>query len=204
MERLAAQGDNSDSAYDAIFAQREQRGVDEFDVRRWQYLIRYFRGGRLIDLGTLDSLVPLMAKELYPRAEVWGMDKAEDAIKTMRERYPEVIYEVGDIYKTQFPTGYFSYVVLGEVLEHLEEPEKCLKEAFRILKSGGTLALSVPEEEAREPGAVDIRHLWSFSIKDVRELLGAYGKVKIKVSGSKWFPRYRYAWPIILGWCYKN
>jgi SAM-dependent methyltransferase len=34
--------------------------------------------------------------------------------------------------------------VLGEVLEHVEEDEKALEEAARVLRPGGVLALSVP------------------------------------------------------------
>lgn len=38
----------------------------------------------------------------------------------------------------------FDTALLCEVLEHLENPEKVLKEAFRILKTGGMLIISTP------------------------------------------------------------
>lgn len=38
----------------------------------------------------------------------------------------------------------FDTALLCEVLEHLENPEKVLREAFRILKNGGKLIMSTP------------------------------------------------------------
>ena len=35
-------------------------------------------------------------------------------------------------------------VLCCEVLEHLEEPQKAIKEIYRVLKQGGELILSVP------------------------------------------------------------
>jgi len=38
----------------------------------------------------------------------------------------------------------YDTAILCEVLEHLEDPEKVLREAFRILKKGGNLIMSTP------------------------------------------------------------
>ena len=207
MERLAQQSDkNSSSAYDEIFLQRSTKGIDEFDLRRWKVLLKYFRGGRLIDLGCLDSLVSVLAKKKYPKSECWGIDQAGEAIKAMLEMNPEIHYEVGDVYNTKFPTNYFNYVVMGELLEHLEYPEKAVMEAFRILKPEGILAISTPLEEAREPGAVDPeRHLWSFTADDIYDLIKPYAIIRdSKYLHSIYFPTYKYAFPNIVVWAEKN
>lgn len=205
MKRLTENGEaNSPLAYDGIYQKRKDIGVDEFDHRRWKRLLKHFRGGKLADLGCLDSLIPKLAHEKYPHSEVWGLDLAEKAIEDMRKEYPFAFFEVGDVYSTQFPPRYFDYVVAGELMEHLDDPAAFLKEAFRILKRGGTLALSTPKEEAVEPGAVDAeRHLWSFSVDDIYELLEPYGQVTIEVLGSRYFPIYKYAFPSIIAYCKK-
>ena len=168
-------------------------------LRRWQKLVRFFKGGRLIDLGCLDSLIPQIAKEKYPKAEVWGLDYADEVIKFYGEKYPGINYIVGDVYKTHFPSGYFDYVVAGELIEHLERPGDFLREAFRILRPKGYFMLSTPLEEAVEPGAVDERrHLWSYTKEDVHELLGQYGNVRVNVLRSKWWPKYKYAFPTMV------
>lgn len=196
---------NSPLEYDKIFLARQKKGVDEFDLRRWKKLLKPYKGGRLIDLGCLDSLVPKLARERFPDAEIWGIDLAEEAIRKMKETDPQTVYTVADVYNTGIPREYFGYAVAGEIMEHLEEPEKFLKEAFRILRPGGILALSVPKEEAVEPGAVDPdRHLWSYSMSDILALLSPYGDVKIETLGSKFFPFYRYSFPNIIAWCKKK
>ena len=49
-----------------------------------------------------------------------------------------------DIHRLPFPDGSFDKVLMSEVLEHLAEDRQAMREVFRLLKPGGTLALSVP------------------------------------------------------------
>ena len=204
MKRLTDKNINSPEEYDRIFFERAKKEVDEFDLKRWKLLLSYYRKkGRLVDLGCLDSIAPVLAKDKYPTSEVWGLDQSKEAISVMSEKYPQVHWVVGDVYNTKFPSLYFDYVIVGELLEHLEYPEKFLKEAFRILKKGGYLALSVPKDETK--GEVDgDRHLWSFSIKDIRNLLDPYGKTKIRLLRSKYFPIYEYHHKNILAFTSKQ
>ena len=206
MIRMKVQNDsNSPTEYDQIFLQRKENGVDKQDLRRWKRLLKHYRGSRLIDLGCLDSEIPSLIKDRFPRAEVWGIDLAGSSIQQMKEKYPWVFYEVMDVYKTKYPDNYFGYAVAGEILEHLEHPVKFIKEAMRILRPGGILALSTPKEEFIEPGAVDKeRHLWSFSKADLELLLDGYGEVSIDVIGSKYFPVYEYHFPTLLAYCKKK
>ncbi len=46
--------------------------------------------------------------------------------------------------KTDFPDGYFRYIIMAEVIEHLWEDKKALEEVNRILSADGRLLLSVP------------------------------------------------------------
>jgi SAM-dependent methyltransferase len=49
-------------------------------------------------------------------------------------------------YELPFSDESFDCVILSEVLEHLHEDRRALAEIGRVLKPGGTLALSVPRE----------------------------------------------------------
>lgn len=206
MERLNWKNINNSEEYNRIFQERNEKEVDSQDLRRWKKLLKYFQGGKLIDLGCLDSLIPIMAKKKNLKSECWGMDYAELSIIEMRKKYPFINYEIGDILNTKFPDNYFDYAILGEVLEHLEKPALAIKEAFRILKIDGILALSTPLEEIREIGAKDKeRHLWSFDAEDIRMMIKPYGEIKkIEIMGSQYFPKYVYNFPNILAWIIKK
>jgi ubiquinone/menaquinone biosynthesis C-methylase UbiE len=89
-------------------------------------------------------------------------------------------------------------------LEHLDDPAIFIKEAMRILKPKGWIAISVPHKETMA-GEVDGKnHLWSFDKEDLFGLLKNYGRVKIKILGSQHFPMYKYKFPSLLAWCQKN
>ena len=207
---LEGPGKNSPAEYDRIFSERALKGKDPGDIRRWKRLIRRFRGGILLDIGCLDSLIFFFLKKHFSdkRFAYVGIDVAAKAIAEMSRRYqaePRARFEVRDAYAMEFPDAIFDYVVVGEVLEHLEGPKRAVAEAFRVLRSGGWLAASVPLNEAIEPGAVDReRHLWSFTAGDMLELMRPYGTVKIERLGSRHFPTYQYCFPTLLAFCRKK
>ena len=205
MKRLNQQNLNTAEEYNKIFKDRANQGISQQDLRRWQLLLRYYKGGKILDIGCLDSRIPFIVKISHSNAEIWGIDIANEALKKMKEKYGFVNYELRDLYDTKFEDKYFDYVVMGEILEHLEEPEKGIKEAMRILKNGGTLALSTPLNEIREKGAVDAEHhLWSFDIQDILKMLKPYSSIRIKTMGSEYLPKYIYHFPIILAYCKKK
>ena len=205
MIRLAKENLNDGQEYDRIFQARQEIDQNWQDLRRWKKLLRFFRGGNILDIGCLDSNIPVTAMALYPKTQAWGIDIAEESIYVMRKKFPEVNYEVQDLYKMTFKDGFFDYVVIGDVLVHLEAPQDAVKEAVRVLKPKGGLAVSTPLEEANEPGAVDhARHLWSFSVQDMIDLLRPHGKVTSAILGSQYFPKYKYAWPSLLAYLHKK
>lgn len=207
MKRLIYEHKNSAEEYDRIFRERAKKEPAWTDMRRWEKLIAKYRGGSILDIGCLDSQIPRLVVERFPNAEVWGIDIASQAMAALKAMpMPgNVFYVVMDLYEMKFKDGEFDYAVMGEVLEHLERPKSAVEEAVRVLRPGGTLAVSVPLNEASEPGAVDAeRHIWSYTIADLVSLLRPYGRVKTAVLGSRHFPRFRYAFPTAIAWLKKK
>ena len=54
---------------------------------------------------------------------------------------PDYLCSADDI---PVPNGSYDMVLMTEVLEHLEKPVEVLKEAYRILKPGGEIIITMP------------------------------------------------------------
>lgn len=59
-------------------------------------------------------------------------------------RLPGITLQYANIYQMPYPDATFDAVILSEVLEHLDDDVAALKEAYRVLKSGGVVAITVP------------------------------------------------------------
>jgi SAM-dependent methyltransferase len=77
--------------------------------------------------------------------DIVGIDNNEFAISRLKEFDETLQVEAGDIVNIQYPDNHFSgYISMG-VVEHFEEgPQAPLNEAFRLLKPGGLIFVSVP------------------------------------------------------------
>jgi len=74
---------------------------------------------------------------------VFGVDVSEVAIGTLREKGMDGIAAI--IPPIPLPSNYFDVVIATELLEHLNRPEKALKEMVRVSKPGGSVIITVPD-----------------------------------------------------------
>jgi SAM-dependent methyltransferase len=58
--------------------------------------------------------------------------------------FENVQFEAGSAEHLGFPDESFDIVLCSDVVEHLENPEKCFAEIRRVLKSGGTAIITTP------------------------------------------------------------
>jgi ubiquinone/menaquinone biosynthesis C-methylase UbiE len=112
-------------------------------------------------------------------------------LKRIKQQVSFPVYpSSADVYELPFKENTFHLVIMAEVLEHLSEPQKALKEILRILKSGGTLIISVPYKEkisyqicihCNKPTPTH-SHLHSFDEKKLIELVSQAGFKPVKLS----------------------
>lgn len=73
--------------------------------------------------------------------ETWGIDIHPRAVELSQKRNLENV-RLGDAADLPFPDQEFSHIICCEVLQNLEQDEKGVAEAYRVLKPGGFYYIS--------------------------------------------------------------
>lgn len=74
-----------------------------------------------------------------------GVDYSDRRIELGRKAVPDLPIEKGDIYNLKWSDGELAaYVSLGVVEHNVDGPQAALREAFRVLRRGGVILVSVP------------------------------------------------------------
>ena len=98
----------------------------------------------LLDAGCGEGFVSDIFLKAMPDAQITGFDVLEDSVKLARLRNPRASFAVGDIYNIEALDNTYDVVYCFEVLEHLHEPDRALREMARVAKHH--VVLSVPHE----------------------------------------------------------
>jgi SAM-dependent methyltransferase len=79
-----------------------------------------------------------------------GLDISENTIERLQSLFPQHEFIRGDIRNTGFPDGSFDALFSWGAFEHFENgPGECLRESFRVLRTGGYLFITVPFDNWR-------------------------------------------------------
>lgn len=120
-------------------------------MRAYEEAAERSRGLRVLDLGCNNGYgTNLIASRA---ASVVGCDVSQSAVADARRRYPAIDFHHIDGIALPFGDVAFDAVVSFQVIEHIVEAERYLREIRRILKPGGMALLSTPNAAIRlDPG----------------------------------------------------
>lgn len=109
-------------------------------------IMTWIRKGSLLDVGAGDGLITYKLKAK-------GVENDKYALELAKSKNVDVVY--GDVYNLDKSVKYDN-VYLGDVIEHLEFPEKGLSEIHDILNDKGYLYIVTPP--ARPDGKVQDKY----------------------------------------------
>lgn len=100
-------------------------------------------GSRVLDLGCAFGFGTRLPAR---RFKTYGHDLSAPYIERARRSLPDVTFTVGPADSVPYPDAFFDAVLLLDVLEHVPDDAAVLREIARVLRPGGTLILSVPNQ----------------------------------------------------------
>lgn len=100
-------------------------------------------GARIVEGGCgMASKVFRLYEKGY---DIYGIDNAEDTIKTVKKYWPHLKLETGDVKNLPYENGFFDGYMSFGVIEHFFAGfDEVLREMYRVLKKDGYLFLSFP------------------------------------------------------------
>jgi len=112
---------------------------------RERLLLRFFLaanpGREVLNAGAGQGSFTLLLEQ--HGFDVTSLDTSPEAIELLGGRVSGRV-EQASLTDLPFPDSSFDGVVLGEVLEHVEDDGRALRESVRVLRPGGIVAVSVP------------------------------------------------------------
>ena len=94
---------------------------------------------------------------------------------------------LGSAYEIPFPDGYFSAAYSCWLLEHLDDPLRCIRDVYRVLRTGGYMYMIVPSADSLLRGFYDdYTHVRPFTPASLRQLSEDAGFTRIRVEELFW------------------
>jgi SAM-dependent methyltransferase len=110
--------------------------------RRLDLIRRYstLEGGRILDVGCGLGTYVRKLRAFSP--DVYGVDIDPDKVAQAQKELGHI--SVSPAEELPFPADFFDVILLHEVLEHVDDDHKAVREAYRVARVGGRMVIFVP------------------------------------------------------------
>lgn len=97
----------------------------------------------ILEIGCDCGATLLEIKNIYPNANVYGSELNERAAQIASHFATTTVNNIEET-NLPYPEAMFDYIILGDVLEHLHNPQKTLQYCKTFLKDTGHIIASIP------------------------------------------------------------
>ncbi len=171
-----------------------------YNLIRWD-LVELIEGSdnKVLEIGCSTGNTGSMLKEKGMASEVVGIEMSPEIAEIAKTKLDKVI--TGNIENLNLPFGknYFDYILVGDVLEHLNNPWETLRNLNYFLENEGYIISSIPnirnwtiiknlivrgEWKYSNAGILDRTHLRFFTKKSIIELFENSGFPEMEVTSN--------------------
>lgn len=97
----------------------------------------------ILDVGCASGWLLSELKKEFKKTEAFGIDVYGKAIDYGKKLYKNINLKKANAHKIPYPDKSFDVIVCSEVLEHVEDPDKVIKEMKRVLRRNGSLVVEI-------------------------------------------------------------
>ncbi len=152
--------------------------------KRFDGFSKFSKNGRLLDVGCATGV--FLDVCLQKGFHTYGVELSEKAIKQANKKHN--IFH-GVLEDAKFEDSFFDVVTMFDIIEHVLDPAKTIKEINRILKPGGFVVFTTPNISSwhakvmrKKWGLITpLEHLSYFSPKTIRLILEKNGFSIVKI-----------------------
>ncbi len=132
----------------ADFSSKRDRELSNWFKGMFNYINKYYpikegKGKKLIEYGCATGAAATVLKDYG--FDVTATDISKYAVKKAQKNYKGIKFLVQDMEKP-FINGKFDIALAFDVIEHLPHPEIGIKNVYNLLKTGGAVIFSTPND----------------------------------------------------------
>ncbi|MDQ0463120.1 SAM-dependent methyltransferase [Caulobacter ginsengisoli] len=159
---------------------------------RYEMVLRQAPQGRVLDVGAGDGY--LSGRLAEQCREVVGLEYEPSGValaQSMLQGRGNVSVRQGDSYALPFEDASFDGVVMADVIEHLDDPDRAVAEMARVVRDDGVVLVTTPHW--RSDRVWDERHVMEYTAEQLRERMAAsFAEVTLQFGWPKvWSDLYR-------------